>query len=89
MEEHIKTEFIAESASEIVEHTDTDVCLILTLDRSGSISILSANNNRKFDSVTEYLTTLVTQAIFRRDGGEEGEIPKLEKWFSKVKRNVH
>jgi hypothetical protein len=88
MEEHIKTQFIAESASEIVEHTDTDVCLILTLDRSGAISILGANHSRQFDELMEHLTTIVTRAIFRRDG-REGEIPKPEKWFSKAKRNVH
>jgi hypothetical protein len=88
MDEHIKTQFIAESASEIVEHTDTDVCLILTLDRSGAISILGADHDRQFDELMEHLTTIVTRAIFRRDG-QESEIPKPVKWFSKAKRNVH
>jgi hypothetical protein len=88
MDEHTKTQFIAESASEIVEHTDTDVCLILTLDRSGAISILGANHNREFDDLMEHLTIIVTHAIFRCDG-DEREIPKPVKWFSRIKRNVH
>lgn len=87
MDEQTKLQFIAESASEIVEHTDTSVCLILTVDQEGYISILGANNSRKMDTLTKNLHQVITRAIFGALGIDDK--PKSVHWFSKAKRNVH